>query len=67
MIIFYRFQGLWNTTSTLIDLDAPLGERLFGGEVAYRAALKDFNYSLVYLSKFKALQNGQSINHYLTL
>ena len=59
-MMILRFQGQWNTTSALQQLDAPLGEKLFGGEKAYQAAQRDFNFSLIYLTRFKTLQNGTS-------
>ena len=50
--------GLWNTTSTGTGFTAPLGEKLFGGPSAIRAAERDMNDTLIYPSQFSSLTDG---------
>ena len=35
------FEGSWRTTSTAVDVQAPLGAALFGGNASLAAALKE--------------------------
>jgi hypothetical protein len=67
--IFYPpwFGGIWNTTSQLESVIAPLGVTAFGGDRAYNASLQDVGTELVYLSRFRTLQNGMATYLLLSL
>lgn len=52
--------GLWNTTSAGTGFTAPLGEKLFGGASAVRAAERDMNNTLIYPSLFSLLPDDDS-------
>lgn len=58
----HRFAGRWNTTSTMVALEAPLGIQAFGGERAYKSALADLDSSLNYTTRFRTLSNGFVLN-----
>ena len=58
------FAGKWNVSSTFKDVYAPLGVDVFGGELVYKAALKDLNSTLNYITKYKNLTDGIYNNKY---
>ncbi len=58
------FTGVWNVSSKLIDVEAPLDVDVFGGKLVYDAVKKDINSTIYYKSKFKLSNNGNS-NLYL--
>ena len=52
--VFYPrwLDGTWFTNSTLIDVSAPLGVEVFGGQSLFEKARKDIGNSLLYQTKF---------------
>lgn len=48
------FIGEWNTSSTFLNLIAPLGVDAVGGFPVYERARRDLNTSLSYVSRFNA-------------
>ena len=46
------FSGTWKTSSKTIDIQAPCGVGLFGGNATYQAAKSDVGNILRYESRF---------------
>lgn len=58
--VFYPswFLGKWNVTSTLTDVQAPLGENAFGGRNTFDRARNDTGNALIYSSRFRLTPSG---------
>lgn len=52
--VFYPrwLEGTWSTNSTLVEVAAPLGLEVFGGQFSYEKARRDIGSSLLYKTKF---------------
>ena len=61
MVAFRWFRGTWKVRSETLDVQAPCGIALFGGNATYNNALQDIGNVLEYESRFLIDGSGRTI------